>query len=126
MRTKVALVAVVLTVAAWLAWLGWDRQRNPNGTGPYEAWQVVGLALTLAVVAGACSWRSADASQARVVVVMMAAALTVPWSIDAATDKTQDANMWPAGALLLFVGTTVGLWVVAGLTRAVRQWKHRH
>ena len=65
MRMKVTLVAVLLTVAAYLAWLGWDQQRNPDGTGPYEAWQVVGLALTLAVVAAACSWRSADLSPKR-------------------------------------------------------------
>ena len=56
----------------------------------------------------------------------MAAALTVPFSIDAATDKTPDANLWPAGAGLLFAGTTIGLWVAAGLTRAGWQWTHRH
>jgi hypothetical protein len=61
-----------------------------------------------------------------VVVVVMAAALTVPFSIDAATDKTPDANLWPAGAGLLFAGTTIGLWVAAGLTRAGWQWTHRH
>lgn len=55
MRMKVALTAVVLTVASWLGWLGWDQQRNPDGSGPYEAWQVVGLALTLTVVAAACA-----------------------------------------------------------------------
>jgi len=127
MRMKVAVVAVGLTVMAWLAWLGWDRQRNPDGTGPYEAWQVVGLALTLAVVAAASSWRSADVGQSLVVVLLMAAALTVPASIDwATTDTTPDANLWPVGAFLLFVGTTLGLWVVAAMTRAVRQWTHRH
>jgi predicted ABC-type exoprotein transport system permease subunit len=126
MRMKVALVAVVLTVMAWLAWLGWDQQRNPDGSGPYEAWQVVGLALTLAVVAAAVSWRSADVAQAMVVVLLMAVALTVPWSIDAATEKTSDANLWPLGAIGLFGGTASGLIVVAALTRAVRQRTHRH
>jgi hypothetical protein len=82
MRMKVALVAVALTVLAYLAWLGWDQQRNRDGTGPYEAWQVVGLALTLALVAAVSSWRSADVA--------------------------------------------LGLWVVAGLTRAAWQWTHRH
>jgi predicted ABC-type exoprotein transport system permease subunit len=114
MKMTGALVAVVLTVAAHLAWLGWDQQRKPDGTGPHEAWQVVGLALTLAVVAAGCSWRSADVSQAMVVVVLMAAALTVSFSIDAATEKTPDANLWPAGAGLPFGGAMVGLWVVAG------------
>ncbi|MGW0548536.1 hypothetical protein [Streptomyces altiplanensis] len=45
------LVLAVVTVAAWAAWLGWDQHRDvqPDGstTGPYEAWQVIGLVLTL-------------------------------------------------------------------------------
>jgi hypothetical protein len=126
MGMKVAVVAVILTVAAYLAWLGWDRQRNPDGTGPYEAWQVVGIALTLAVVAAACSWRSADIAQPVVVAVLMAAALTVPWSIDAATENTPDANLWPVGAIFLYGGTASGLIVVSLLTRAVWQRTHRH
>jgi hypothetical protein len=40
-----------VTVVVWAAWLGWDQQRDvqPDGseTGPYEAWQVIGLVLTL-------------------------------------------------------------------------------
>jgi hypothetical protein len=126
MQTKVVLVAVLLTVMAYWAWLGWDRQRNPDGTGPYEAWQVVGLALTLMATTAAASWRSADVGQSLVVAVLMAAALTVPWSLDWATEKTVDANLWMVGAIFLFGGTTAGLWVLAALTRAVRQWTHRH
>jgi hypothetical protein len=126
MRIQVAVVAVVLTVAAYLAWLGWDQQRNPDGTGPYEAWQVVGLALTLAVVAAACSWRSADVAQAMVLVLLMAAALTVPWSLDAATERTPDANLWPVAAALLAGVTASGLIVVSLLTRAAAAWTHRH
>ncbi|MFI5687126.1 hypothetical protein [Streptomyces sp. NPDC051636] len=45
----IALAGVSL--AAWAAWLGWDQNRDvqPGGTttGPYEAWQVIGLVLTL-------------------------------------------------------------------------------
>jgi len=126
MQMKVALIAIVLTVAAWLAWLGWDQQRDPDGSGPYEAWQVVGLALTLAVVAAAASWRATDRSQAMVVAILMAATLTVAASIDWATDKTPDANLWMLGAGGLFAGTMLGLWFVVGLTRAVWQRTHRH
>ncbi|MET9515236.1 hypothetical protein [Streptomyces sp. NPDC002994] len=47
----VAFVPTVLAMAAWAAWLGWDQHRDvqPDGstTGPYEAWQVIGLVLTL-------------------------------------------------------------------------------
>lgn len=35
----------------WSAWLGWDQHRDvhPDGTttGPYAAWQAIGLVLTL-------------------------------------------------------------------------------
>lgn len=45
------LVLAVMTLAVWAAWLGWDQKRDvhPDGsvTGPYEAWQVIGLVLTL-------------------------------------------------------------------------------
>ncbi|MFI9251822.1 hypothetical protein [Streptomyces sp. NPDC053069] len=42
-----------MSLAAWAVWLGWDQHRDvrPDGstTGPYEAWQVIGLVLTLLV-----------------------------------------------------------------------------
>ncbi|NEA62103.1 hypothetical protein [Streptomyces sp. SID12488] len=44
-----ALAGVAL--AAWAAWLGWDQEYDVHSdgstTGPYEAWQVIGLVLTL-------------------------------------------------------------------------------
>jgi hypothetical protein len=47
------LLLALAPAAAWAAWLGWDQQRDvhPDGsvTGPYEAWQVIGLVLTLLV-----------------------------------------------------------------------------
>ncbi|MFD3942309.1 hypothetical protein [Streptomyces sp. NPDC058579] len=46
-------VLALVALAAWAAWLGWDQLRDvhPDGstTGPYEAWQVIGLVLTLLV-----------------------------------------------------------------------------
>src|SRR4051812_18679816 len=45
------LLLAVTALALWAAWLGWDQHRDvqPDGTttGPYEAWQVIGLVLTL-------------------------------------------------------------------------------
>ncbi|MFD0007015.1 hypothetical protein ACFVJ4_31910 [Streptomyces sp. NPDC127178] len=47
------LVTAGISLAGWAAWLGWDQHRDiqPDGstTGPYEAWQVIGLVLTLLV-----------------------------------------------------------------------------
>lgn len=40
----------MLPLAVWAAWLSWDQHRDmqPDGrtTGPYEAWQVIGLVRT--------------------------------------------------------------------------------
>ncbi|UUN27889.1 hypothetical protein [Streptomyces sp. FIT100] len=45
------LVPALVAPALWAVWLGWDQHRDvhPDGstTGPYEAWQVIGLLLTL-------------------------------------------------------------------------------
>ncbi|AXG82632.1 hypothetical protein [Streptomyces paludis] len=50
-RPLVTLALAGLAMALWAAWLGWDqlRDEHPDGstTGPYEAWQVIGLVLTL-------------------------------------------------------------------------------
>jgi hypothetical protein len=47
------LVTAGASIAMWAVWLGWDQQYDvqPDGTmtGPYEAWQVIGLVLTLLV-----------------------------------------------------------------------------
>jgi hypothetical protein len=126
MQVKVALAAGLMTVAAYMAWLGWDQRRNPDGTGPYEAWQVIGLALTLTTLAAASSWRSTDIAQSMMVGVIMAAVLTMSASIDWATDQVHDANLWIVGAIYLFAGSTLGLWVVALLTRAAARRTHRH
>jgi hypothetical protein len=54
-KTLHQLLATLGTAAvaagAWAGWLGWDQHRDvqPDGstTGPYEAWQVIGLVLSL-------------------------------------------------------------------------------
>lgn len=58
-RPVVQLVATLVmagvAAAMWAAWLGWDQLRDvhPDGSvsGPYEAWQVIGLVVTLLVPA---------------------------------------------------------------------------
>ncbi|MEI5527060.1 hypothetical protein WB401_34445 [Streptomyces brasiliscabiei] len=46
-----ALVTGAASLTLWAVWLGWDQRRDlhPDGssTGPYQAWQVIGLVLTL-------------------------------------------------------------------------------
>ncbi|MEU3425370.1 hypothetical protein [Streptomyces gardneri] len=112
----VALAAVAL--AAWTAWLGWDQHRDvhPDGstTGPYEAWQVVGLGLTL--LAPVC-W-AAFRGYAVAGVVGTTAGLTVAafydWSDDA-------SGLFVIGTILVMIGTLAVTSAVALLATALKR-----
>lgn len=116
-----AALAALLTVLSYLGWLGWDQHkyRVPGTTrveGPYEPWQVVGLAVTLAAVAAALAWRRMSVAATLTITVV----LTLAWSVDAATETSQDANLWPVGAVFLAVGTMAGMVVVCALSEGLR------
>ena len=101
-------LVTLLCAASYLAWLGWDQEKTRvPGTfefeGPYEPWQVVGLAFTLAAITAVTAWRSSALGWTAVVTITVV--LTSAFSIDAATERTQDANLWPIGAFMLAVGT---------------------
>lgn len=107
------LVPVALSLAGWAAWLGWDQHRDvqPDGTttGPYEAWQVIGLVLTLLVpVYWAASRRHVAGA-----VLGTTAGLTVAafydWSDDA-------SGLFMVGVGMVMVGSLV---VTAGLSAVI-------
>jgi hypothetical protein len=115
------LVLAAVTAGAWAAWLGWDQQRDvqPDGTttGPYEAWQVIGLVLTLlALVYGAVS-RDYIAAVAGIPVGLTAAAY-YDWSDDS-------SGLFMVGVVMVMVGSlavTAGVAaVIAYLTRDGRR-----
>ncbi|MFD3665285.1 hypothetical protein ACFWVF_32575 [Streptomyces sp. NPDC058659] len=102
LQALAALVLAGVGVAAWAAWLGWDQHRDvhPDGstTGPYEAWQVLGLALTL--LAPVC-W-AAFRDRAVGGVIGTTAGLTVA----AAYDWSDDASgLFVIGVGLVMMGT---------------------
>ncbi|MEU3412636.1 hypothetical protein ABZ760_15470 [Streptomyces sp. NPDC006658] len=49
-RMLPVLASAVVAPLAWAAWLGWDQrpdvQTDGTTTGPYQAWQILGLVLT--------------------------------------------------------------------------------
>lgn len=106
------LVLAVITLAIWAAWLGWDQHRDvqPDGseTGPYEAWQVIGLVLTLlAPVYWAASRR-----------YLAGAVLGVPLglTVAAAYDWSDDSSgLFVVGVGMIMVGSLV----VTGAATAV-------
>jgi hypothetical protein len=106
------LVLATVTAGAWAAWLGWDQQRDvqPDGTttGPYEAWQVIGLVLTLlALVYGAVS-RDYIAAVAGIPVGLTAAAY-YDWSDDS-------SGLFMVGVVMVMVGS---LAVTAGVAAVI-------
>lgn len=104
------LVTAVSALALWALWLGWDQRRDlrPDGssTGPYEAWQVLGLVLTLLVpVCWAASRRHIAGA-----VVGTTAGLTVAsfhdWSDDASGLYVIGVTMVPLGAIAVTTGVS--------------------
>jgi hypothetical protein len=104
-----------LTVGAYLLLLGWHEL---DGNYAYEPWRVIGLAITAVILVVAPTWRSAQLGLLSAAVV--AVTLTVMWCWDAATTLTEDASLWPIGAVLLFLGSVAGLTVTWGLTELVK------
>ncbi|MFF1396785.1 hypothetical protein ACFVZD_23605 [Streptomyces sp. NPDC058287] len=106
-RTSHLLATIGLAgvaLAAWAGWLGWDQQRDvhPDGstTGPYEAWQVIGLVLTLLPpVYWAASRRYAAAA-----VLGPTAGLTVAAYVDWSDDAS---GLFMIGVCLVMVGSAV-------------------
>ncbi|MDX3690181.1 hypothetical protein PV726_07540 [Streptomyces europaeiscabiei] len=117
-RSVPTLVTAVASLTMWAVWLGWDQRRDvhPDGssTGPYEAWQVIGLVLTLLIpVVWAASRRHITGA-----VVGTTAGLTVAsfhdWSDDA-------SGLFGIGVTMVMLGTaavTTGLsFLIAAIWR---------
>ncbi|MGK5441667.1 hypothetical protein ACSNN7_07555 [Micromonospora sp. URMC 105] len=107
-----ALVLAVAAVATWGAWLGWDTGYTTDPetgavSGPYQAWQVAGCVLTLALITAVAGWRLRPWLVAPVLTV----AFTAAWTVHAAS--TDDSGLWAVGAGLVLVGTGLGTTVVS-------------
>ncbi|MET9969220.1 hypothetical protein ABZZ80_25635 [Streptomyces sp. NPDC006356] len=115
-----SLVPAVLSIAGWAGWLGWDQQRDvqPDGTttGPYEAWQVIGLVLTLL---GPVWWAAARRHFVGAVLGTtggLTLAAFYDWSDDASGLFVIGVGMVMAGSLVV----TVALSAVIGSLTAPR------
>ncbi|MEW2396651.1 hypothetical protein [Streptomyces sp. NPDC046862] len=111
------LLLAAVTVGAWAAWLGWDQHRDvhPDGstTGPYEAWQVIGLVLTLlAAVYWAASRRHIAACVLGTTAGLTAAAY-YDWSDDA-------SGLYMVGVGMVMLGSLVATAVVSTVIASVR------
>ncbi|MFI6660251.1 hypothetical protein ACIBL8_32485 [Streptomyces sp. NPDC050523] len=109
------LVLAGVSLAGWAAWLGWDQHRDvqPDGstTGPYEAWQVIGLVLTLlAAVSWAVSRRHIAGA-----VLGTTAGLTVAAYSDWSDDSS---GLFMVGVGMVMMGSLVVTAVVSAVIAA--------
>jgi hypothetical protein len=115
-RLVVGVGLLLLTVISYFAWLGWDQQKTagPDGSlhGPYATWQVVGFVITTVACAVVAGWQRIPILGS----VVISAAITILWCIDAANDSESD-GLWPVGGILVTGGATAGT-VVAGMLAA--------
>ena len=120
------LLGGVGTAVLYVAVLGWNSTKDPDTcTGPYGAAQVVGLAVGVAVLVAVAACFRAELAAAAAATIEV----TVLYVVDAITVddpcSVGDAALWPVGALLVLVGSGVGLGLVALLAGRVRGFARR-
>lgn len=110
----------LFSAAMWLAWLGWDHEYylvDGVPQGPYQAWQVVGCGLAIAVAAMiAYLW----VRRAGAIFPLTAAAtigFAVPWAVDASA--SDESGLWVVGLIFLLVGGGAGIAVLLAITAAI-------
>ncbi|MEU0787597.1 hypothetical protein ABZ341_39405 [Streptomyces sp. NPDC006173] len=112
------LLLAGLSLALWAAWLGWDQHRDvqPDGstTGPYEAWQVIGLGLTLLAPVYWAASRSYTAGAVFGTTAGLTAAAYADWSDDA-------SGLFGVGVGLVMMGSLAVTAAVSAIASAIRR-----
>lgn len=105
-----------IAMAAWAAWLGWDQHRDvhPDGstTGPYEAWQVIGLVLTLVAPVVWAAFRGYTKAAVLGPAAGLAVAAAYDWSDDA-------SGLFMVGVVMIAFGTLAVTCLVTLVTSAL-------
>lgn len=107
---------------SYMSWLGWDQeyQRDPvtgASSGPYEAWQVLGCAATLSVLAVVAGLLARPA----LAVAVIPTVFTLTWSVEAS--RRDDSGLWVVGAFMLACGSFGAMAALAYLAEAAgRRW----
>ncbi|MEV6250525.1 hypothetical protein AB0M38_30665 [Streptomyces sp. NPDC051742] len=112
------MMLVGVAAAMWAAWLGWDQHRDvhPDGssTGPYEAWQVIGLGLGLLIPV---CW-SAFRGHVVAAVLGTSGGLTLA----AAYDWSDDASgLFVIGVGMVMIGSAAATSLAAFLTSVLHK-----
>ncbi|MFF5455348.1 hypothetical protein ACFY40_29580 [Streptomyces sp. NPDC012950] len=107
-----------VAVVMWAAWRGWDQhyEVRPDGstTGPYEAWQVIGLGLGLLIPVCAAAFRGRGAAA----VLGPSGGLTLA----AAYDWSDDASgLFVIGVGMVMIGSAAATALAAVLTSTLHR-----
>ncbi|MFD5061815.1 hypothetical protein [Streptomyces sp. NPDC058394] len=112
------LVLAAVALAVWAAWLGWDQHRDvqPDGTttGPYEAWQVIGLVLTLLAPVYWAASRRYIAGAVLGITVGLTVAAYYDWSDDS-------SGLFMVGVGMVMVGSLVVTAVISAVIASVNR-----
>lgn len=125
-RVLVFGACALVGAGIWGAWLGWDTSYYtlPGDSqlhGPYTPAQVVGCALSVAVVTALLArWRDPFAVAGGVTF-----GFWVGWTAAAASDVDNGPSFWPIGSALLLIGLVAGTAVSAALGFASRGLRRR-
>ncbi|WP_411078112.1 hypothetical protein [Streptomyces sp. cmx-10-25] len=107
-----------MAVVMWAAWLGWDQHYDvhPDGstTGPYEAWQVIGLSLGLLVPVCRAAFRGHGAAAVLGTSGGLTLAAAYDWSDDA-------SGLFVIGAGMITIGSAAAAALAAVLTSTLHQ-----
>lgn len=119
-RAIATTTTVVVASLNYLGWLGWDQHKDfhpatSSYTGPYEAWQVVGLVVVL----GALAVIVGRHQQPWAVTIAATVVMTVCTGIDWMTDTTPDASFAPIAVAMVAVCTFGSMLAVSMLSSAV-------
>ncbi|MGW3819186.1 hypothetical protein [Streptomyces sp. NPDC005046] len=113
------LALAALTTMAWAGWLGWDQHRDvqPDGstTGPYEAWQVIGLGVTLLALVYWTASRTYVSAAVLGTTIGLTLAAYFDWSDDS-------SGLFAVGVGLVMIGSLV---VTGGLSLLIASLKPR-
>ncbi|QIK65994.1 hypothetical protein G7072_06260 [Nocardioides sp. HDW12B] len=119
-----AAVGLLLGAALWWAWLGHDDEPSYDSIAdrvqdPYTTLQVLGCALTVALVTVVLSALTEPIAAA----VGIGAGFWTAWTVHAS--RTDDSGLFIVGAAMLAAGLLVGLTVCAALGHGVRVLRAR-
>jgi FtsH-binding integral membrane protein len=117
-RLLSVLVLAGVSLAAWSAWLGWDQQGDVQAdgstTGPYEAWQVIGLVLTLLVPVCWLAFRRYFVGAVLGTTVGLTVAAYYDWSDDA-------SGLFAIGVGMVMLGTLAATIVLSAVIASLKR-----